>query len=209
MAERGVRAFRSASPPVRIAAVAATVLVLVLAVFGIRALLPGGATGQQRAVAAPTPTAPAFAVQEHLDPRGFAVNVPKDWTKRASNSSFIDYVDPANQDRRLRLNIENASGTATSFAQVAENFLQRTNGSCAAPYTRVGLRDGDEITLGGRKAAELEYTCGSGDQTRHGIWRVTVQNGKAYQFFLTVPNSLFEASKPIYDEMVRSYRFGA
>jgi hypothetical protein len=38
---------------------------------------------------------------------------------------------------------------------------------------------------------------------------VTVQNGKAYQFFLTVPNSLFAASKPIYDEMVRSYRFGA
>ena len=36
-----------------------------------------------------------------------------------------------------------------------------------------------------------------------------MQNGKAYQFFLTVPATLYDASKPIYDEMVRSYRFGA
>ena len=83
------------------------------------------------------------------------------------------------------------------------------NGSCAAPYNRVALRDGADITLADQKAAELEYTCGTGGQTRHGIWRVTVQNGKAYQFFLTVPDNLYAASKPIYDEMVRSYRLGA
>jgi hypothetical protein len=206
---RGVRAFRTASPLVKAGSIAACLLLLVLAVFGGRALLRDNPAGRQRAMAAPTPTGPAFATQEHRDPRGFVVNVPKDWTKRVSNSSFIDYVDPANGERRLRLNIENAAGTPTSFAQVAENFLQRTNGSCAAPYNRVALRDGDDVKLGGQRAAELEYTCGSGDQTRHGIWRVTVQNGKAYQFFLTVPNSLFAASKPIYDEMVRSYRFGA
>jgi len=209
-ATRGLRAFRSASPLVKVAGVAACLVLLVLAVLGVRALVPSNSrTGQQRALTPPSPTAPAFATQEHRDPRGFVVNVPKGWTKKQSNSSFVDYVDPANPERRLRLNIENASGTPTSFAQVAENFLQRTSGSCAAPYNRVGLRDGDDVKLGGQKAAELEYTCGSGDQARHGIWRVTVQNGKAYQFFLTVPATLYDASKPIYDEMVRSYRFGA
>jgi hypothetical protein len=209
-AERGIRAFRGASPLVKVAGIAACVVLLLLVALGVRSLIPSaGPVGQQKAMGAPTPAGPTFPTQEHRDPRGFVVNVPKDWTKRQSNSSFVDYVDPKNNDRRLRLNIEAASGTATSFAQVAEDFLQRTNGSCTAPYNRVGLRDGDDIKLGGQKAAELEYTCGSGGQARHGIWRVTVQNGKAYQFFLTVPDNLFATSKPIYDEMVRSYRFGA
>jgi hypothetical protein len=62
------------------------------------------------------------------------------------------------------------------------------------------------VTLGGKPAAELEYECGSGDTMRHGIWIATVVDKKAYEFFLTVPDNEFDASKVIYDEAVRSYQ---
>jgi hypothetical protein len=210
-ARRGMDIAGRWSPVTKAACAVVGALLLLLSVLGITALIPSGGTGGQQRAMAPQPSAaaPAFAVQEHKDPRGFTVNVPKDWTRKTSNSSFVDYVDPNDNGRRLRLNIEKATGTATGFAEVAEGQLKKNTGSCAAPYNRVGLRDGNDVKLGGQQAAELEYTCGSGDQTRHGIWRVVVQKEQAFQFFLTVPDSQFAASKPIYDEMVRSYRLGA
>ncbi|MBT8226286.1 MAG: protein kinase [Dactylosporangium sp.] len=153
----------------------------------------------------PQPTAsspgPAGQVQEYRDSRGFVVNVPATWTKKPTKP-YVDFVDPEDQGRRLRVNVEVAGGSAQRYLEAAERGLKRTTSTCPAPYTRVGLRS---VELDGQEAAELEYTCGSGDQMRHGIWRALVRNGKAYQFFVSVPHPRFTESKPIYDEMVQSY----
>lgn len=204
------QSFRRQPKNLQIGVAAGVALVLVLGLIGFIALLPGGSGGHMRGAGSAAPAGPAFQTQEYRDPRGFVVNIPKDWTQRKpANGGYLDYLDPADVNRRIRVNIENSSGTPTSFAGVAENGLKNNTGSCEAPYQRVGLRDGADVKLAGQNAAELEYTCGSGATARHGIWRFTVQNGKAYHFFLTVPAAKFDASKPIYDEMVRSYRLGS
>jgi hypothetical protein len=41
---------------------------------------------------------------------------------------------------------------------------------------------------------------------RHGIWGAVIVDGKAYHFYLTVPDAQFAASKVIFDEMVRSFQ---
>jgi hypothetical protein len=162
-----------------------------------------------RGAGAPSASGAAFSTQQYRDSRGFVVNVPKDWTQRKpASGSYVDYLDPQDNNRRIRFNIESTSGTPTSFAGVAEGFLKNNAGSCEAPYQRVGLRDAADVKLSGQNAAELEYKCGSGTTARHGIWRFTVQAGKVYHFFLTVPDGKFADSKPIYDEMVRSYHLG-
>src|SRR5262249_37891910 len=92
---------------------------------------------------------------------------------------------------------------ATRFLIAAENGLKKNQDSCPPPYSRVALRD--TVTLDGQPAAELEYTCGSGERARHGLWRAAVISKKAYGFFLTVEADQFDAYKPIYLEAVRSY----
>ena len=54
--------------------------------------------------------------------RGIAVNVPKDWT-RSSGGSYVDFTDPAG-GRKIRINVENASGTARKFLQRRESGLK-------------------------------------------------------------------------------------
>jgi hypothetical protein len=180
-------------------------LALLLVVVVIAAL-NGAFSGSGQSNATP-PTAKATAantplipVQQYTDPRGMVINVPKDWTKSAS-SSYVDFLDPAG-GRKIRINVESASGTAQHFFEIAESGLKRPT-ICPQPYQRVSLTD---VTLSGRPGAELEYTCGGGDSMRHGIWGAVVVSGKAYHFYLTVPDSQFAASKIIFDEMVRSFQ---
>ncbi|GIJ51121.1 hypothetical protein Val02_80070 [Virgisporangium aliadipatigenens] len=208
-ASRGLRAARTAPRWAQITAVVLAVLLLGGAVWAIAGL--GGDDDQKGGVVAstkPPSTGPTLAVQEYKDSRGFALNVPATWTKKASNGSFVDYVDGANENRKIRINVEDSKGTPKSFAEVAENGLKSKPASCITPYNRVSLQDSN-LTLGGQPAAQLEYTCGAGAEMRHGVWRFTVQNGKAYHVFLTVPDAEFAASMAIFDEVVRSYRFGA
>jgi hypothetical protein len=87
---------------------------------------------------------------------------------------------------------------------VAENGLNTRPASCAVPYQRVGLA---EAQLAGQAGAELEYTCGEGDEKRHGVWRAVVRDGKAYHFYLSTPEAQFTDSRIIYDELVRSFHF--
>ena len=155
-----------------------------------------GASGS----AASAPATPLIDAQEYRD-RGIAVNVPKAWT-RSGAGSYVDFTDPASA-RWIRINIEQTGATAMQFLRNAETGLQNPS-RCAAPFTEVGLR---EAELAGRPAAELEYTCGTGDTKRHGIWRAVVVDGSAYHFYLTVPDARFAESKIIFDEMVRSFQF--
>jgi eukaryotic-like serine/threonine-protein kinase len=183
-------------------------LVAVLAAVGIAALSgafsgddsPSGPPGAGPTTPAATATGPAFPVQEYRDDRGLVVNVPQNWTK--SGSSYIDFADPAG-GRKVRINVETAGGDAEKFMGTAENGLKTKPSVCTAPYQRVALRT--DIQLDGQPSAELEYTCGEGADMRHGIWRAIVANGKAYYFYLSVPDSGFADSKVIYDEMVRSF----
>lgn len=156
---------------------------------------------QAKPTASAVSAAPLLPVQEYRDSRGFVVNVPSTWTK-GSSKSYVDFTDPSDATRRLRVNVESAGGTAQQFLEVAERGLKKTTGTCPAPYAQVGLRS---VLLDGHEASELEYTCGSGAQMRHGVWRALVFGGKAYGFFVTVPDSRFTESKVIYEEMVRSY----
>jgi flagellar basal body-associated protein FliL len=179
------------------------ILAGVAALSGIFTSGTGNAQPQQSVTHQPTATPsdqPLLAVQEYSDDRGLVVNVPKDW-KKSTGKTYIDFTDPAG-GRKVRINIESASSTAQKFLQVAENGL-KTSGNCSSPYHRVGLK---AAPLAGRDGAELEYTCGSADAMRHGIWRAVVVGGKAYHFYLTVPDAQFADSKVIYDEMVRSFK---
>ena len=87
---------------------------------------------------------------------------------------------------------------------VAERNSLKNNRTCAAPYVNVAR---NQVKLGGHDATELEYTCGDGDHKRHGLWRATVVSGKSYHFYLSVPETRFEESKAIYEELVRSFKF--
>ena len=37
------------------------------------------------------------------------------------------------------------------------------------------------------------------------MWGAVIENGKAYSFYLTTKESQFADSKPIFDEMVKTY----
>jgi eukaryotic-like serine/threonine-protein kinase len=150
---------------------------------------------------APSPTAPSFPTTAYQDSRHFSLNVPAGWTK--AGSTFVDFTDPQDPGRRMRLNVEPAGGTNADFMAAVERQQQNDANRCATPFQQKALRQ--DVTLAGRPAAELEYTCGEGADLRHIIWRATVVNKQAYEFYLSVPDSEFDASKAIYDEAVRSY----
>ncbi len=183
---------------------AGVVLALLLGAFVLTR--PGSSAPQ----AGPPSTAPSSNAplipdaKLYVDRSGkFSLNVPGSW-KQSPVGTYTDFTDPDDHGRRLRVNIEKAGSDPGDFLRSAENQLQKNTSSCPAPYNRVDLREG--LTLDGRPAAELEYECGSGDTMRHGIWRATVVDKQAYEFFLTVPDNLFATSKVIYDEAVRSYQ---
>jgi hypothetical protein len=195
----------------RLVVAAGLVVVLVLAVVGAMTGIFGGSSGSPALPSATgaTPSArgaPLIPIQEFKYDRGIVVNVPKGWVKSVANS-YVDFTDPTTDGvRKVRINVDNYSGTALKYLQQAENWLKKPSNCRPAPYERVGLR---EAQLDGKPGAELEYTCGEGDQMRHGIWRAIVVEANAYHFYLTVPDAQFAASKVIFEEMVRSFRLTA
>lgn len=177
-------------------------VVLVVGIVG----LAGGFGGGSAAPTVPpntaaSPTAPPFPVTAYQDSRKFSLNVPAGWKK--TGSSYFDFTDPNDSQRRLRVNVEPAGSSNADYMAAVERALGDPK-KCPTPYHRVALNT--DVQLAGRPAAELEYTCGSGADARHGIWRATVIDRQAYEFYLSVENSRFAESKPIYDEAVRSYQ---
>ncbi|GAA3769973.1 hypothetical protein GCM10022225_66020 [Plantactinospora mayteni] len=153
--------------------------------------------------AGPTSQAPvqaAFATQSH-SAKGVAVNVPKGW-KKSGAGVYTEYTDPEDAGRRIRILVESGKNPM-GFIKVAEGNLKKGSSTCKKPYTQVALQ---EVEVAGKPAAELEYTCGEGSGKRHGVWRAVTEDGKAYSFFLTTPDERFEESRPIFDEMVKSFR---
>lgn len=133
--------------------------------------------------------------------RGTSVSVPKGWTKH-SNGSWVDYVDPG-AERKVRLLVESGRGTPQGFLRIAESNLKKKGSSCPKPYEQVGLTD---RTIAGKAGAVLEYTC---SDTRHGLWGAIIQDGKAYSFYMTSTEKQFAESKPIFEELIRTFTLDA
>jgi hypothetical protein len=195
------------------AAVAAGVAVVLFVGIGAAAgLFSGGddnqGHGPTRTVTS-APAKPAFETEQFTHPGGITVNVPKGWNHTrfgSASAPWFDIVDPSDSNRKIRVNIDKASTSPRGFLESAESRLKSTPASCEAPYTRVNMT---EDKLDGQAGAVLEYTCGSGDKLRHALWNAVVVNGKAYHFFVTVPDRRFAESKAIFDEMVASFKLTA
>ncbi|TDC34419.1 serine/threonine protein kinase [Micromonospora sp. 15K316] len=179
-------------------------LAVVLLIVVIVAVSGGDDEPPTAPQAQPTGTAPAgpgIEMQEHAA-RGVQVMVPKGW-KKATGGVYIDYVDPEDSGRKVRVLTEKFGGDSSMrWAEIAANGLKSAK-SCAKPYSQIEMT---EQELGGKPAAEFEYTCGEGDAMRHGVWRGVVSDGKIYSFYLTATDSRFAESKPIFDEMVRTFK---
>jgi hypothetical protein len=160
-----------------------------------------------RPVAQPTSAAPVDAAFETqlYNAKGVSVKVPKSW-KKSTGQSYVDYVDPDDSKHKARILVENAGGSAENFLKVAENGLKKNKSSCPAPYKEVGV---EPKQIAGHDGAVLEYKCGSGDSERHGLWGAVVTDGHAYSFFVTSTEEQFQASKPIFDEMLSSYKLAS
>ncbi|WBB56459.1 serine/threonine-protein kinase [Verrucosispora sp. WMMD573] len=181
----------------------------VLLLIGIVAFANGGDETPTTPVAEPSSSAdegPGLEMQEH-SARGVQVLVPKGWKRAApAGGVYIDYTDPEDSGRRVRILNEEWSGTSARWAEVAENGLKTRSKSCAKPYTQIAMA---EKELAGKPSAEFEYTCGEGGEMRHGIWHGVAHDGRLYSFYLTSTDSRFEESKPIYAEMVESFQLTA
>ena len=185
--------------------------VAVVLLLGIVLLFNGGGPDTpvtpQAAPTTPTPAAASFETQTYID-RGLSVNVPKDW-KKTGAGVWIDYTDPEDTSRKVRILVEEA-GPSTQplpFLRSAGDRLSKNTKSCLDPYQEIGLLEAEVVA--GRSSAELEYTCGDGASMRHGVWRAVVDDRKVYSFFLTAPEDRFAESRPVFDEMVRSFEFTA
>ncbi len=185
-----------------IAASAAALLVVLVIVL----VSTGGGDPETTNTSAPQASAPAAAAgaTQQYKGRGTSVDVPQGWEKKtASGATWVDFVDPDN-DRKVRLLIEDASSKATpqSFLKVAESGLKKKGSSCPKPYARVGLANQE---VNGQPGGVLEYTCST---TRHGLWGAVIQDGKAYSFYMTSTEEQFAESRPVFDAMVKSFTIG-
>jgi eukaryotic-like serine/threonine-protein kinase len=179
-------------------ALAALVLIILLIT------IPGGGDKKSPPAQAVGPTTAPAAAQfptQQYDDRGISVNVPKGWTRKASGV-WVDYIDPEDKLRKVRILVESSKATPEKFLSVAESGLQSRSTNCPKPYDRVDLKT---TQIAGRDGAVLEYTCGEGSAARHGMWGAVIEGGKAYSFYLTTKESRFADSKPIFDEMMSSY----
>ncbi|WBB65037.1 serine/threonine-protein kinase [Micromonospora sp. WMMD812] len=199
-----VRTVKGWPRKVQLAAAGGLAVVLLI---GAVVLFGGGdeppATPQAQPTAT-TPAGPGIEMQEH-SARGIQVMVPKGW-ERATGGLYYDYVDPDDSGRKVRILTENFGGSSSMrWAEIAEGGLKKAK-SCPKPYAQVSMT---EQELAGKAAAEFEYTCGEGDTMRHGVWRGVVSGGKIYSFYLSSTEAKFAESKPIFDEMVRTFKLTA
>jgi hypothetical protein len=172
------------------------VLVLVFSLTGGDENTPPAASGKPTAA----PAAASFPTQTYND-RGINVSVPEGWARKASGV-WVDYIDPDDKLRKVRILVESSKATPEKFLTVAEDGLKNRSTSCPKPYARVNLT---QQSIAGRDGAVLEYTCGTGPEARHGMWGAVIEDGKAYSFYLTTTEARFADSKQIFDEMAKTY----
>jgi hypothetical protein len=201
--ERAVSTVQGWSRNRQLAAGGAALGVVVLLVLVFALTSSGGDKTDPPLAQNPSAGAPVKASLETQDykDRGISVKVPKGWNRNAAGA-WVDYADPNDAKRKVRILVEKSTGTPSSFLGIAEDGLKNKSTSCPKPYHRVDLKP---ATIAGQQGAVLEYTCGNGASARHGLWGAVVTGGKAYSFYLTTKESQFAESKPIFDEMIGTY----
>ena len=186
-------------------AVGGGVVAVVAGLMIVFSLSGGGnppAAAQQPVAEAPVKA--SFDTQDYRD-RGITVKVPKGWRHSASGN-WVDYADPKDTKRKVRILVESGGESPTGFLHVAENTLKTKSTNCPKPFKEIGITP---TTIAGQDGAVLEYTCGTGASARHGLWGVVLTGGKAYSFYLTAKESQFAESRPIFDEMIKTYSLQA
>ncbi len=199
-----VRTVKGWPRKVQLAAAGGLAVVLLL---GVLALAGGDETPPAAPQAAPTsaaPAGPAVEMMEHSG-KGVRIMVPNGWLRKSAGN-WVDYVDPQDGGRKVRILVEDFSTTSIRWAEIAEEGLRKRSTSCPKPYAQIAMSEVDWV---GKRAAEFEYTCGEGDAMRHGKWRGLVDGGKVYSFYLTSTDAKFEESRPIFDAMAESFQLTA
>ncbi|MEU8311128.1 MULTISPECIES: protein kinase [unclassified Micromonospora] len=192
---------------VQLAAAGGLAVVLLL---GVIALTSGGDDAPPPIVGTlPSNSAAASPVEmQEQTVKGVTIQVPKGW-QRQTGGLYVDYVDPEDEGRKVRVIAEPWGGTSISWAEFASRNLKKNSAkskNCPAPYTEVSV---SEQPLAGQTGGQLEYTCGEGESMRHGIWRGLVKDGKVYSFYLSSTDARFAESKPIFDAMAGSFQLTA
>ncbi|MGC4893274.1 serine/threonine-protein kinase [Micromonospora sp. DT31] len=192
---------------VQLAAAGGLAVVLLISVIA----LTGGGDDAPPPIVGTLPSnsaaAPPVEMQEQ-SVKGVTIQVPKGW-QRQTGGLFVDYVDPEDEGRKVRVVAEEWGGTSISWAEFASGNLKKNSTkskTCPAPYTEVSV---SEQPLAGETAGQVEYTCGTGSAMRHGIWRGLVKDGKVYSFYLSSTDARFAESKPIFDAMASSFQLTA
>jgi eukaryotic-like serine/threonine-protein kinase len=202
--ERLIRTVRGWPRNTQLAAGGAALVVVVLAL--VFALSGGNDTPPPSAVGpSDKPVQASFETQDYQGNRAVSVKVPKGWQRRAAGS-WVDYVDPDDPQRKVRIVVENGSISPRHFAENTAQTTLRNSKYCPKPFKPIAVTD---VQVAGHDGAQLEYTCGSGDTMRHGIWRETTVNSRMYSFYLTSTDARFAESKKFFDEMTRTFALNA
>jgi hypothetical protein len=182
--------------------------VVVLLIVSFSVFGGGGGNAQPQAQpSAPAQSPAAFETQDYKGDGAVAVKVPKGWT-RSTGGTYVDYTDPDDAKHKVRVLVEpnNGSSAETFFKSAESRLKDGKSANCPKPYSRVSL---NPQSIAGHDGAILEYKCGAGTGARHGLWAAVLTSGHAYSFFLTSTESQFDASKPIFDQMLATYKLAA
>jgi hypothetical protein len=177
------------------------VLVLVFSLTGGNDAAPPDAPGNAGDQIVPA----AFDTQDYKGDKSVTVKVPKGWS-RAASGNWVDYADPENKSTKVRVLVEPGSIAPRKFAETTAPATLKKSKACPKPFTHLGTTD---VEVSGLPGAEFQYTCGSGDTMRHGIWRQTTTGGKMYSFYLTTTEAQFADSKQYFDEMAETFTLKA
>ncbi|MBB5870399.1 hypothetical protein F4553_003778 [Allocatelliglobosispora scoriae] len=193
------------------AAVAAAALVTtVAAANGVFADDPGSsptATGPSGAASPSTAASPTVDGIVYKG-KGIQVVFPTGW-KRTVNNDYVQYDDPANSGRWIRLLVNNGKDAQKTLNSADSQLKKR---GCESEYEKVEIRDAQ---LAGRPGKELEYLCTPEAKNdvepiaRHGLWRAVVVEGKVYQLYLSTTEADFTLAKPVFETVSGTYQVTA
>ena len=182
---------------------ALAVVIVLIVVFSLAGGNPPAQPAAQPSSGATTNA--SFDTQDYKGDGSVSVKVPAGWTRTAAGS-YVDYVDPQNKLLKVRVLVEKGAITPRRFADTTAPATLKKSKNCPQPFKHLGTTD---VQVDGHVGAQFEYTCGTGDGERHGIWRMTTVGGKMYSFFLTAPQADYPASKKYFDEMVDTFKLTA
>lgn len=195
------RQSRGAGPWLLAAAAAAIVLILIVVVVGATSGWFGA--GNSGGKANQTSSEHHITGTPIKDPDGrFSSAVPKGW-KLVTKKEYLQYADPKSADAWIRFSVAPSGSNAANFLNAAGNGLSQS--SDYSNFRRIALRHNTK--LAGKTGAELEYTLvrNQDGQLRHALWRAIVVGGKAYQVYMSVPQSMFKSERPAYRNAVQAY----